>query len=178
MREYDIDMKLTKEEKEELERLYQSFLHDERILKMKEIPMHRGSNCYVHTFKVVKKAIKMGLRKKNINLKLLLTACVFHDYYLYDWRVDRSKLKGHGRNHPYIAMENAERDFGISEEVKKIISTHMWPINITYFPSSKEAIILSKADKRVAFIEALSSNNYKIKKEKRYIEYISHLFDE
>ena len=35
-------MKLTKEEKERLEAIYQEFLNDERIKRMKEVPMHFG----------------------------------------------------------------------------------------------------------------------------------------
>ena len=102
-------MELTEEQKEKLEAIYQSFLNDEKILRMKEISMHRGSNCYEHSFKVAKHAMKIALRgnKKNLNLETLLIGAILHDYYLYDWRKDRSKLKRHTKSHPYIASENA-----------------------------------------------------------------------
>ena len=75
-------MKITIEDKNRLEELYQSFLKDEKILRMKDISMHRGSNCYLHSFKVAKKAIKKSLNRKDINLEVVLIGAVLHDYYL------------------------------------------------------------------------------------------------
>ena len=169
-------MKLTIEEKNELEQIYQEFLNNEKILKMKEIPMHRGSNCYEHSFKVAKLAIHRGLRHKNVNLKAILVASILHDYYLYDWRKDDLKKKGHGNKHPYIAANNAKDDFGVDEQVAKIIKSHMWPLNIKEFPNSTEARIVSLADKHVATVEFSSSKKYKENKREKYLNNISSLF--
>ena len=114
-------MKLTKEEKDRLEEIYQYFLNDQRVMRMKAVPMHRGSNCYEHSFKVAKKAIKHGLRrinKEKIDLEVILVGAILHDYYLYDWRSDRSKRKRHCHNHPDIAVANAVKDFAISKKVQ------------------------------------------------------------
>ena len=139
--------------------------------------MHRGSNCYEHSFKVAKKAIKHSIRyHKKVNLEAVLIGAILHDYYLYDWRSDRSKKKKHARNHPYIASANAEKDFQMSKKVKKIIESHMWPINPKEFPTTKEARIVSIADKGVTIAEASTSAKYKEKKREKYLEYISHLF--
>ena len=169
-------MKITEEEKKRLEDIYQAFLHDEKILRMKEISMHRGSNCYEHSFKVAKKAIKKSLNRKDINLEVVLLGAILHDYYLYDWRKDRSKLKKHGKNHPEIAIKNATKDFDISEDVKKVIKSHMWPLNIKEYPKSKEAKIVSISDKAVTIGESFTSIKYKQKKREKYLSYISHLF--
>ena len=169
-------MKLSEEEKNRLEELYQKFLHDELVQKMKEVPMHRGSNCYLHSFKVAKKAVKHALHYKNVDVEAVLIASILHDYYLYDWRKDRSKLKHHGQRHPYIAAEQAKRDFDINELTQTIIKSHMWPINFKEFPKTKEARILSYSDKDVAVCEALTSKRYKAKRETKYLEYISTLF--
>ena len=68
-------MNLTNEEKSKLEGIYQRFLNDEKILKMKEISMHRGSNTYIHSFKVAKLAIKRALkRRKKLDLESILIA--------------------------------------------------------------------------------------------------------
>ena len=171
-------MKINQEEKERLETIYQTFLHDEKILKMKEISMHRGSNCYEHSFKVARKAIRHALRyhKKEINLEIVLIGSILHDYYLYDWRQDRSKLKGHGKNHPVIAAKNAKEDFNIPDKSAEIILSHMWPINIRRYPHSKEAKILSYADKRIAMKEAFSSRRRKEKKHPFVLNDIAKLF--
>ena len=104
---------------------------------MKDISMHRGSNCYIHSFLVAKLAIKRALRKnKKLDLESILIASILHDYYLYDWRSDRSLLKHHGSKHPFISIENAKRDFNIDDKVASLIRSHMWPINFKYFPYS------------------------------------------
>ena len=169
-------MKITEQEKQRLENLYQTFLNDEKILRMKDISMHRGSNCYEHSFKVAKKAIRKSLNKTNVNLEVVLLGAILHDYYLYDWRKDRSKLKKHGKNHPGIAIENAVKDFNIPDEVKKVIKSHMWPINIKAYPKSKEAKIVSISDKEVTIVESMTTKKYKQKKREKYLSYISTLF--
>ena len=169
-------MIITEEQKERLENIYQSFLNDEKILRMKDISMHRGSNCYIHSFKVAKKAVKKSLNRKNVNLEVVVLGAILHDYYLYDWRKDRSKLKKHAKNHPFVAIENAMRDFSISEEVKKVIKSHMWPLNIKEYPKSKEAKIVSVSDKAVTIGESLTSKKYKQRKREKYLSYISRLF--
>ena len=170
-------MILSEQEKNELEQIYQLFLNNEKIKKMKEVEMHRGSNTYEHSFKVAKLAIKHALRHKNANLKAILVASILHDYYLYDWRRNREKLKGHGKNHPYIAAKNAVDDFNITAEVEKIITSHMWPINLKNFPNSKEARIVTIADKMIATREALTSRKHKAKKQPKYLNNINKLFD-
>ena len=169
-------MSISEEQKKELEEIYQSLLNNDKVKRMLGIPMHRGSNCYIHSFIVTKLAMRRAIKKKNINLIALLYACVFHDYYLYDWRKDRSKLKGHGKNHPSIAVENAKKDFDIPDLSVDIIKSHMWPINFRLFPKTKEARLLTFADKRVATREALISKKHKLRNRNKYLEFISKLF--
>ena len=65
-------MKVSFQEKQELEDIYHSFKENEKIQRMKQVPMHRGSNCFLHSFKVAKLAIKRALRNKKVDLKLVL----------------------------------------------------------------------------------------------------------
>ena len=169
---------ISESEKARLESLYQSLLKDERILKMKKYRIHRGSNCYYHTFKVTKKAMNRALHKKNVNMENLLYACVLHDYYLYSRKGDPGRKKGHVKKHPVIAKENAIKDFHINDEVAFAIETHMWPLNFSKFPKTKEARLLSHYDTWVATIEFLVSKKYKEKHQAKDEEYISKLFVE
>ena len=172
------DCFLTKEEKDELVNLYNYYYNHELIQKMKEIPMHRGSNCFIHSFKVAKLAIKKALRrKKKLDYKSILLASILHDYYLYDWRKDKSLLKNHATNHPTLASNNAKADFAINDDVSKIILSHMWPYNFKVFPKSIEARIVLVADKNVATIEALSFKASKERRIEKTIKKIENLFD-
>ena len=170
-------MLVSEERKQQLEKTYQYFLHHEAILKMKEIPAHIGSNVYIHTFKVVKQVMKKAVKfRKNLDLENLLIAAIFHDYYLYNWRTTKDRPHPHGKYHPSIAASNAKRDFNISEESQRMIKTHMWPFNFFNPPKGKEARILCNVDTWVALVECLVSKKQKAKKEKKYLEDISHLF--
>ena len=169
-------MKISDKERKELEELYDFFLHHEKILRLKDIEMHRGSTVYIHSFKVAKLAVKRGLRHKNVDLKAILIAGVLHDYYLYDWRKDRSLLKKHGSRHPYIAAENAYKDFDVDEFVQKIIKSHMWPINIQEFPNSTEARIVNLADDTIALKESLTFRAFKKKRREKDENFIATLF--
>ena len=171
-------MKLTLEEKKRLEDLYQKFLNNDKIKRMIQVPMHRGSNCYLHSFKVAKKAVRHALHYRNINLETVLLSAILHDYYLYDWRVDKEKRRHHGSRHPGIAAIHAKEDFDISETVQKSIRSHMWPLGFTHFPNNREALVLSYSDKDIAIREFLTSKKHKKKKEQKYYDYISTLFDD
>ena len=169
---------ITNEEKIELENLYQKYLHDPKILKMKEIGMHRGSNSYIHSFKVCKLAIRRAIRKrKKVDLEAILIASILHDYYLYDWRLDHSLKNKHGRRHPFIAAKNAKRDFNISDFVSDIIESHMWPLNFKHFQKTKEARIVGNADNSIALREALTSRKYKNKRNEKTLKFIENLFN-
>ena len=170
-------MKITEERKENLEKTYQFYLHHEAILKMKEIHTHIGSNCYMHTFKVVKGVMKKAIKShKELDLENLLIAAIFHDYYLYDWRKTKERPHPHGKYHPGIASNNAKRDFNISKEAQRLIKSHMWPFNFFNPPKGREAWLLCNVDTWVALKECLVSRKKKVQREKEYLDYISTLF--
>ena len=170
-------MKLTDERKQKLEETYRYYLHDERILKMKEIPAHRGSNTYMHTFKLVKEVMRKAIKsRKELDLENLLLATIFHDYYLYDWRTTKNRPHPHGKYHPHIAVENARRDFNITDKAIEMMETHMWPFNLFHFPKGKEARLLCNIDTWVALKECLTSKRYKQNNEQQSLSYLEKLF--
>ena len=166
------------EEKNKLEKIYQDFLNNPLIIRMQKIHMHRGSNAYVHSFRVAKLAIKRAIRrKKNLDLESLLIAAILHDYYLYDWRDNKALRKKHARRHPFVAAANAKRDFNVSDFVIEIIKSHMWPINFKLFQRTTEARIVGNADNTIAFKEVITSRRYKAKRIVKNMESIEKLFD-
>lgn len=161
----------SKEEIERLEKLYESLYNDERIERIMYIQQHRGSNTYFHVLKVTRTAYRIAKRcHRKIDFESLIMGAILHDYFLYDWRVNREKKKGHGKNHPIIACANAIRDFAINEKVQNIIISHMWPINFFCFHNCIEAHIISLADKHVSFREAICSKKYKEKHLQKSLE--------
>lgn len=85
---------------------------------------------------------------------------MLHDMYLYDWHDGDPSRKTHGFDHPEIACNNAVENFDISEKEQDIIRSHMWPLNITKIPKSKEALIINIADKYCALVETIRLNKH------------------
>ena len=88
--------------------------------------------------------------------KELIRGALLHDYFLYDWHdPDHVKLYSlHGFKHPFVALRNAKRDFGVTSREEEIIQKHMWPLTVIP-PTCREAWIVSFADKWCSILETL-----------------------
>lgn len=127
---------------------------DPRILRMKSYVQHGHTTTYDHVFHVAKMSIALTpLFFDKSDQVEICTAAVLHDYYLYDWHNHGDRL--HGFHHPYIAAENAKRDFNISNHVSSMIKSHMWPLNFQEFPKCRGAWIITIADKIVSIEETI-----------------------
>lgn len=152
-------MRLNALEEKRFSDLLSYYLNNENVLKMKNYVAHGRISVYEHSLNVAKCAYYLNSRfKMRAQEKRLLVAAMLHDFYLYDWHdapANKNIFKMHGFTHPIVASENAKKIFGIDEETQKIIQSHMWPLTMLHWPSSKEAWILTTADKIVALDETL-----------------------
>jgi len=94
----------------------------------------------------------------NADERELVKAAMLHDLYLYDWHERDSSRKLHGFAHSEIACNNVMKNFSMSEKGLEAIRSHMWPLNITKIPKSREALIICLADKYCAIIETIRLN--------------------
>lgn len=85
----------------------------------------------------------------------LIRASLLHDYFFYDWHDKNKGFRGHGFKHPAFALENAEKDFDLSDREKDMIKKHMFPLTLFSIPKYKESWLLSLCDKYVATMEVL-----------------------
>ncbi len=139
-------MIFTEDEEREFRRIIAPIADDERALKMKNYIQHSHISTYDHCMDVARHCFYF-VRHNGITVReeALIRAAFLHDYYLYDWHTHGDKL--HGYHHAKIAMANAKRDFQITELEGEIIKSHMWPLNLTQLPSTKEALLLCMIDK-------------------------------
>ena len=132
-----------------------NIINDNLVLSMKKFIHHGKISTFDHSMNVAIVSYKIcKFLKLNLDIKDLLIGSILHDFTLYDWH-DKNSPKLHGFVHSKIAALNAKKYFNIDKKVINIIESHMWPLNITKIPKSKEAIIVCIADKYCAIIESL-----------------------
>lgn len=143
-----------KMENDDISELMKELADNPRIQKMKEYIQHGNTTTYSHVFRVARFAARLdrffpGEKRSDE----LIIAAILHDYYLYDWHNHGDHL--HGFHHPYIAADNAIKDFHVSKNVADAIKSHMWPLNILEVPKSRNAWILTISDKIVSAEETV-----------------------
>ena len=133
-------------------------LLDPKAQQMKNFTQHGTTTVFEHCVSVAKFSLLMAYYlERTLRIKVdrdsLVRAALLHDYFLYDWH-DKT-VPGHnihGFTHPRTAMLNADRDFGLNEVEKDIISKHMFPL--TFMPPRyRESVLVTLADKWCALCE-------------------------
>ena len=139
----------------------ETFLHDmeteKLVSEMKRYVQHGRVSTYEHCVSVVR--LSLGINRAfhlNADMDSLLKGAMLHDFYLYDWHDDDNVAhKWHGFFHAQKASRNAKKYFRVNRKIQHIIESHMWPLNITRVPHSREAWIVCLADKYVSFFETV-----------------------
>ena len=126
--------------------LARPILDDPNYQSMKQYVQHGKVTTYEHCMAVAWTAFRINRRLHlEVNEAELVTACLLHDYYLYDWHTHGDHL--HGFHHPAIAADQAKLDFEVSDDVKRAIRSHMWPLTLWDIPNSRIAWLLTISDK-------------------------------
>ena len=149
---------LNESDKEVFHRVIQELVQNPKIFEMKKYIQHSNITTFTHCLRVAKNSLLLA-RKFNweVNRDSLIRGAMLHDYFLYDWHTKGDGL--HGFHHPLIAATNARRDFNLNDLEYDIILSHMWPLTFLHFPKSKEAFLVSLADKICSADEVVSRFN-------------------
>ena len=144
-------------------RILSSLRRDSRVKKMKSFTQHGTVSTFDHCRAVTK--LSLGIDRRlhlHSDKKVLITGAMLHDYFLYDWH-DKARpgQKIHGYTHAAAAAKNARSHFGIDKRTHHVINSHMWPLNITRVPRSREAWIVCAADKIVSIRETVMTRRKK-----------------
>lgn len=143
-------------------------LESKEYRRLLDFKQHHSSNTFLHSVYVTLRALEFARDHFiKVDVEALVKMCLLHDYFLYDWHV-KPHPKHHATGHPLRAAENAAKDFGIDDEfILKGIKSHMWPVAIRRIPTSREAWILSIADKCVTLNEVFGRKQ-KFQKERLF----------
>lgn len=148
---------MSNRDKIRIDSILREIKQDEKVLKMKDYIQHGNTTTYEHCERVTDLCYVLNKRMHlNADERILLTGAMLHDFYLYDWHVKDSSHRMHGYHHADTAMYNAVRYFDIDERVQHIIWCHMWPLNISRLPRTREAVIVCFADKCCSVAEILT----------------------
>lgn len=140
-----------------------------KVEEMKTYIQHGSVTTYDHCLSVAEACFLYAKRhpKRRLDLPSLVRAAFLHDFYLYDWHTSGDGSHHfHGYRHAKRAMENAKTMFGISDIEAAMIFSHMWPLNITRIPKTREAWVLTLTDKKISLIETLTQRKAKKKAKK------------
>ena len=133
---------------------YNYILKNEKFRELDMYKAHGDKSVMKHSIEVAKECLKFARdRKIKVSKDILVESALLHDFYLYDWHKRNIKYGLHGYTHAKVAARNAKKYFDVSDEVYDNILTHMWPLNITKKPKSREGWVLCIADKICAMKE-------------------------
>ena len=127
---------------------------DPQVRLLKKHRQHRGNTTFRHCRSVAVESFRLAQRFGwNVDEDALARGAMLHDYHLYTRRLKKINGLRHLLSHPKRALGNAEKVFDLSRKEKNIIESHMWPLTLFKLPKSKEAFLVTLADKLCALRE-------------------------
>jgi uncharacterized protein len=127
---------------------YKEILDSEMFKALKNHKAHGKTNVMEHSILVAECGLKIiDKLKLKVNKDEYIKSALLHDLYFYDWHEAPKHIGLHGFTHSKTAADNAKEIFGVNDRVYANILSHMWPLNITKIPKTKEGFILCVADK-------------------------------
>ena len=116
---------------------------------------HGVTTIFQHSINVACVSCKIAEKYHlDVDYYALIRGALLHDYFLYDWHVKDRSHRFHGFSHPRRALENADKEFQLTETERNMIYCHMFPLT-PIPPSTKEAWIVCAADKICALSETM-----------------------
>ena len=125
-----------------------------QVRLLEKYRQHRGNTTFRHCRSVAVESFRLAQRFGwDVDEDALARGAMLHDYHLYTRRQIKINALRHLLSHPKRALGNAEKVFALSGKERNIIESHMWPLTIFKLPRSKEAFLVTLADKLCALRE-------------------------
>ena len=147
-------MSLSYAEEREFIKVIKELLEVDQVQEMMKYIQHGKTSTFTHCLIVAYLSYQYSLRLPfHYNTRSLIRGAMLHDFYLYDWHVPDQSHRLHGYYHAGFALKNARKYFQLNKIEEEIIEKHMWPLNISKLPLSKEAALVCAVDKYVSLAE-------------------------
>lgn len=133
---------------------------DPRVRQLKKYRQHRGNTTFRHCHDVAVTSFRLAQRLGwRVDEKSLAIGAMLHDFHLYTRQNRKINPYRHLVDHPKLALRNAEKTFSLSDKERNIIRSHMWPMTLFSPPRSREALLVTLADKLCAAGEFIRRNH-------------------
>ena len=133
--------------------LTRELLDSEQVRMMGRWKHHGPVTTLDHSLFVAFSTYRIA-RRLRLDVRAAVRGALLHDLYLYDSH-DKSAHPGNQCfDHPRFAARNASALTPLTPKERNIILSHMWPL-ATHLPRSREAWVVSLADKLCATIETV-----------------------
>lgn len=127
------------------------FIQHKMVWSMQNFIQHGDINCLEHCLYVSYNSYLI-CKRLGLDYRSAARGGLLHDFFLYDWHIEKPYKGLHGFIHPDIALQNANKYFNLNEREKDIIQKHMWPLTLR-LPKYKETFVVLFVDKFCAAIE-------------------------
>ncbi len=135
----------------EYEGRVKDILYSPSMERLKAYNQHMGTSRFTHSLAVSYKSYIIA-RLLGWNSLAVARAGLMHDMFYYNFRDAGFTAREHCRIHPKIALNNAKRNFTVSDLESEIILDHMFLASWTP-PRHKEAYLVTMVDKYCATAE-------------------------
>ncbi len=140
---------MSEENEKEFLNIIKDIITNEEFKKLKN-QIHHGTNRYSHLYRVARNTY-IKSKEKGLDYNSATRATILHDFFTQE-DVLNEKSREVLFKHPNVALYNASKYYDINEIEENIILSHMYPLS-KIKPQSKEARIVSLADKKVSIEE-------------------------
>ena len=131
--------------------IYSEFYCVNKYRELKSM-VHHGNNRLDHINRVAKLSFNIS-KKLNLDFVSCTRGALLHDFFTEeDLTRKGKKYRNFLKEHPRIALENANKYFELNDIEKDVILTHMFPI-IKGKPKYYESKVVCIADKLVSCYE-------------------------
>lgn len=133
--------------------LVNDILESPAFQSMKEFVQHGTTSCLSHCVAVSYRSYLTCL-EYGLDARAAARGGLLHDFFLYDWHNHYAETgnRFHGLTHPQKALENAEKEFELTDVEKEIIQKHMWPLTVSP-PKHMETYVVVFHDKACSMRE-------------------------
>ena len=144
-------------EERQIREMAPDILRSRNFNRMKEFIQHGDVTVNAHVLRVARCSIALSeYLHISCSRRELIRGALLHDYFLYDWHIPDAENphRLHGFYHPGLALQNAAKEYPLTNREKNIIKRHMWPLTMVP-PACREAWIVTAADKWCSLLETL-----------------------